>query len=548
MRSLKTVAVDLTPILPGAENGGAKIFAIELVRELAKLAPDTRFILMTQRAAHDELSHLDAPNVHRVLVPGIGAIERERGVGRLLYSLRAAIFRRFPRKLAIVMSHVAAHLIKRTFVRPPVADTKADLLFCPFTAPVFYEPGVPTVTTIHDIQYMVYPQFFSAEDSANRDLAIRNSFRFSSAIAAISNHVREAVLAHGLPDPNRVRTIHHRMARRLENKWSSADRDKVFTMLDLEPDQYLVYPANFWRHKNHEMLLTAFAMARHRGLPDHVRLVCTGAPDPRRDHVMNLAERMQLGEKVIFPGHLADAEFAALVSAARGLIFPSLFEGFGLPVVEAMALGVPVACSNVTSLPEVACGAAMLFDPRVPDEVAGAIMRLVTDEAAREACRTAGKQRAEQFADSAAMAREYWALFGFALDTFGGRRRLSGVHPDGWAGAEILLELAHDDDAGAIEIDVLAPEWLPHAAVLVWAVFADGTTIKTQPLQRSERRTLQFDLPSAGGVARIRVAPSFVPARLGSSPDHRELSIIVERCELIRCDSNRLRLFPEAHE
>ncbi|HEX2526396.1 MAG TPA: glycosyltransferase family 1 protein [Geminicoccus sp.] len=547
MRAPRNVAVDLTPILPGGENGGAKIFAIELVKALAQLAPDTQFVLLTQRAAFDELAALEGPNVRRLLVPGVGVLQREQSIGRLLYGLRAAVFRRAPKKLAFLMSRIAARLIKRTLIRSPVADSKADLLFCPFTAPTLYEPGVPTVTTIHDVQYMVYPQFFAAEDAANRDLAIKNAFRFSAAIATISDHARATVLAHNPPDPERVRTIHHRMARRLENSWSNEDLADVLTKLGLERGQYLIYPANFWRHKNHEMLLTAFAMACHQGLPDQIRLVCTGAPGERRDHLMRLAARMQLSQKVSFPGHLAEAEFAALVSGARGLVFPSLFEGFGLPVVEAMALGVPVACSDVTSLPEIASGAALMFDPRMPGDVAAAIMRLATDDAAREAWASEGRRRAEQFSDVGVMAREYWDLFGFALENVGEHRRLSGIHGDGWAGAEITLELSRGFDATAVELDVLAPDWLPHAMVLLAAGSSDGTQTAPQPLARGERTTLRFDLPGGTGGIRIRITPSFVPSSFGPSRDHRELSVMIERCDLVLPQGDRLRLFPESH-
>ena len=89
---------------------------------------------------------------------------------------------------------------------------------------------------------------------------------------------------------------------------------------------------------------------------------------------------MVLENHVLFPGYLANAELLALVTNSAGVIFPSLYEGFGLPVVEAMATGVPVACSNVTSLPEVAGDAAILFDPRVPEDIAHAMISLAQDK------------------------------------------------------------------------------------------------------------------------------------------------------------------------
>ena len=185
--------------------------------------------------------------------------------------------------------------------------------------------------------------------------------------------------------------------------------------LGLASQRYLIYPANFWKHKNHEMLLTAFGMACHGGLAADIKLVCTGAPGARQEWLMSAAHTMNLGDRILFPGYLPNAELAALMANCTGVVFPSLYEGFGLPVIEAMAAGVPVACSNTTSLPEVAADAAILFDPRVPTQIAQAMISLVKNEALRARLIQAGQQRAVEFSDGKRMAREYWELFQYAL-------------------------------------------------------------------------------------------------------------------------------------
>jgi glycosyltransferase involved in cell wall biosynthesis len=124
---------------------------------------------------------------------------------------------------------------------------------------------------------------------------------------------------------------------------------------------------------------------------------------------------MGLGDHLVMPGYISDGELSLLLQKSRGMVFPSLYEGFGLPVIEAMASRIPVACSNVTSLPEVANGAALLFDPRIPDQIASAIQILVSDEDARSKCIQAGTRRASEFADAKLMAREYLDAFNYAL-------------------------------------------------------------------------------------------------------------------------------------
>jgi glycosyltransferase involved in cell wall biosynthesis len=179
----------------------------------------------------------------------------------------------------------------------------------------------------------------------------------------------------------------------------------------LAAGRYLVYPANFWPHKNHEMLMTAFGMARRLGLDPAITLVLTGSPGERQDWLAGAARRLDLADAVVFAGYVSNDELAALVGSASGMIFPSLYEGFGLPVVEAMAAGVPVACSDTTALVEVADAAALLFDPRSPTEIARALVTLCDDEVERLRLVAAGRARAREFSEPRRMAAEYWDLF-----------------------------------------------------------------------------------------------------------------------------------------
>jgi glycosyltransferase involved in cell wall biosynthesis len=158
------------------------------------------------------------------------------------------------------------------------------------------------------------------------------------------------------------------------------------------------------------MLLAAFGRVLPR-IDPAVKLVLTGAGAARQEWIARSARDMGLGARVVCAGFLPLEDLVLLMAKSSGVVFPSLYEGFGLPVVEAMALGVPVACSNTTALPEVAGDAALLFDPRIPEQVADSIVSLLQDGALRSRLVESGAQRAREFLDAGRMRDEYWSLF-----------------------------------------------------------------------------------------------------------------------------------------
>lgn len=404
----KTIAVDLTPLSPGGANGGAKVVVLELLHQLSGLVPRGQFILLTQAASHEELASLERSNMRRVLtVHRRSKAPSRSGVRALASRLLVHLPRKYESRLrrryrdakTILTSRARGALLHGMGV---------DLLFCPFTVPTYCEPGILTICTIHDLQHKAYPEFFSADEIEQREEIFFEVCRKATAIATVSEFSRAAVLAHGGRGLPLVRTIHHRLAHRM----SSQSRDgRALQHLGLTQRRYLLYPANFWKHKNHEALLGAFRVACHEKLDADIKLVCTGAPGPRLEWLKGFVRSMNLAERVVFPGYVDIADLGTLISNCAGVVFPSLYEGFGLPVLEAMAAGVPVACSNNTSLPEIAGEAALFFDPSSQREIANVMMRLVADEAQRARLIQAGRARVSEFSDTQRMAKEYWQLF-----------------------------------------------------------------------------------------------------------------------------------------
>jgi glycosyltransferase involved in cell wall biosynthesis len=230
----------------------------------------------------------------------------------------------------------------------------------------------PAATTIHDLQHELYPQFFPRAELAYRRAVYGWTVRRSRIVIAISEHARSALLERYGLQADRVRVIHLGLD---HDHFRPDGRAR-------EPEPFLLYPANRWPHKNHERLFEAFALLR-RTHPE-LRLVLTGTGH----------DRTPLPPGVESRGRVPDEELVHLYRSAAAVVFPSLYEGFGLPPLEAMACGCPVAASNATSLPEVCGDAAAYFDPTSVDEMATAILRVL---ASAEAYATRGLSRARHF-------------------------------------------------------------------------------------------------------------------------------------------------------
>ena len=405
---ISRIIVDLTPLLPAGINGGAKPMTLELLNRLISRSPGIRFVLLTLRRTADELMVFNQPNVHRIVV--------DSAVNEADATLVESISRPAPKPVpGGLRRYTEAIWLKfrssRFNPRSPARQLRNSVVFCPFTAPFFSEAKIPMVSLIHDLQYLDYPQYFSDQAKTERQRHFADACLLADRLVCVSDFVRRRVLEASRLSPHRVVTIHTRLARRLPAP-APNHRALLQRRFGLDPDCYLLYPANFWKHKNHEMLLVALGLFARRFPDSDLKFVCTGAEDERSHFIRSAAQRMGLQRRVIFPGYVNDVEFSTLMHGCLALIYPSLYEGFGMPVVEAQAIGKPVLCGNVTSLPEVTGGAAVIFDPALPEAIVAAIHRVASDAGFREELSRKGQINALRFADTDAMANEY--LFAFA--------------------------------------------------------------------------------------------------------------------------------------
>ena len=528
---MKRIAIDLTPMLPGGDNGGIKPLAIELVRHLGRLAAGCEFVLLTSDKSHEELAFLESANVRRLCVSrpegaATPSLERAFAVRRLLQKiLPAGAVQRLGALYARFFDSggpAESPLLRRLGV---------ELLFCPFTGIFFFDPAVPVVCVVADLQYLYYPQFFSPEARHERDRHFRHVCRSASRLVCISEYTRKTVLEQSEVTADRTAVVWIAAQERLARPDHAVSED-VLARLGLRPGRFLLYPANFWRHKNHEMLLIAFGMYRARKAAadsDVLKLVLTGADSPRRAELAEAARRMGLEEQVIFAGFLPDRELAALFEHCAAMIFPSLFEGFGMPVLEAMAAGVPVLCSDLTSLPEVAGPpdepAALLFDPRRPQEIVDAIVRLESDPALRQRLIERGRRWAQALPSPADMAARYWEVFEDAVrNPLERPTAVYGVFPDAWIGERVTVIFGKGATPRQLILSLHAPDWLAAAEITIRVEAFAGASAKLHRIARGQRQTITLALPGESGMVELLCSPTFRPG----GADHRELGCLLE--------------------
>jgi glycosyltransferase involved in cell wall biosynthesis len=236
---------------------------------------------------------------------------------------------------------------------------------------------VPSIYHPHDLQHLHLPEYFTAQQIAQRELIYRTLCGQATVVAVASNWVKRDLVHHyGLaPDKVQVIPLAPLLGEYPEPTHSELARTAAKYRL---PNGFIFYPAQTWPHKNHIMLLEALAILRRDGLV--VPLVASGRKTDFFRRIDARAHELGVHDQVRFLGFVTPLELQILYRLSRGVVIPTKFEAASFPLWEAFLAGAPAACSSVTSLPEQAGGAALLFDPCEPEAIAAAIRSLVTDE------------------------------------------------------------------------------------------------------------------------------------------------------------------------
>lgn len=266
----------------------------------------------------------------------------------------------------------------------------ADVLHVQYVAP---PARLPIVTAIHDVSFEDVPGLFSPRTTWRLKTSVRWSARRSAAVVTLSEFTRIRLLHHyGLP-PERVVVA----PAGVSDRWRRLPRLEVVDRLAglRLPRRFVLAVGNLHPRKNIPRLVRCVDRLRRSGLDD-VGLVIAGQPAWKADDVHRAIERVGGADWVVLTGYVPDSILEALYNEALVVAYLSIYEGFGLPVAEALAIGAIVVASNTTSIPEVAGDAAVLVDPHDDDAVVNGLQRAATDGRLRDQLREAGPLRAAE--------------------------------------------------------------------------------------------------------------------------------------------------------
>jgi glycosyltransferase involved in cell wall biosynthesis len=354
------VGIDLRPLQTGSARGGVGSYARQLARALRR-----------GRGAGDEIVGF----VSAGRPAGIGPEEADRIVAVPGPSRAITLFD--PLRMAGLLRREGIDLFHSVFYAPPVRPPR----------------GVKVVQTVHDLTPLLFPDGFSMRQR----LVFRTTFALAAhvdRVVAVSDNTRRDLDRLASIPPCRVEVIPPGVDPAFDE---SVDRDEARRRLRsrgiLGP--FLLHVGGYDEVKNLPVLLAAAARLRRDGLPH--RLVVAGDPGRRAGAFLREVEGFGLQGEVVQTGWVPQADLALLYRAADVLLYPSRYEGFGLPPLEAMACGTPVVAAAAGSLPEVLGGACPLVDPRDPGALAAEARRLVEDPGARGEAVRRGRERAARY-------------------------------------------------------------------------------------------------------------------------------------------------------
>jgi len=360
-----TVWIDILRMEPGGANGGIKPLVYDFLKLLTRLdAAPQHYVVLAREHLLPELNFLRASD----------HIATNSSNGWQLHSGDQS-------------ESQASDLTALKAKLPP------DVLYCPFGTSAFTRNDLPSVALLVDALHRDQPAALPIEEVNFSEDNFKRVIGSATWLQTLAQHGIDRLQVHWGVKRTQCFHTYVPVQQRLTPPTASVDMPTA-----LPAENYFIYPANFWPHKNHETLITAYHLYAHESDPAQCwQLVLTGFPDARQESLRQMSSKLGLDQQLHFAGHLPHDQFVTLYQKAGALVFPSLHEGFGIPLLEAFANDLPVLAAQVSALPEVGGEACHWFDPTDPRAVAAALTRIATDPNRRAELIAAGQRRLHRF-------------------------------------------------------------------------------------------------------------------------------------------------------
>jgi glycosyltransferase involved in cell wall biosynthesis len=362
------IGIDIRPLMD-KRYSGVSLYTLELLSALFKQDSENNYRLFCNafRPVKGRPPHFAHPNV-------------------------ACTNTRYPNKF---LNYVYFKIGKR-----PRLDTllKTDIFFLPHINFAAFSKGARYVVTVHDLSFLRYPYFFTARQNVwHRALNVKKLLQQASAIIAVSEHTKLDVVELCHVPEKKVHVIYSGINERYRPvSLESAEIQRVRNVYNL-PTRFILYLGNIEPRKNIESIIEAYSLYRKKKSDSEIKLIIAGGSAWKDSVVHTVARASGFLNDIRFLDYVAESDKPALYSLAELFVFPSFYEGFGFPPLEAAACGTPVITSNAAALPEIAGNFALLVDPHDVASLSEAMTEILNNETLRQNLRKRGLQQAKKF-------------------------------------------------------------------------------------------------------------------------------------------------------
>lgn len=387
----EVILVDVTGII---NPGGIYTLSKYLISEISQKRPNWKLLIMHAQDENYLWKPLISKNVESFhIIKNYAVIGTFYFLFNILESLPNFI-EKLPKAVKHFIGKVKFFLLYSRWL-PDI-----DLFFDPVTTFGFNNFYYPRVTVMHDILYHDIPRFSFKYDVSKA--AAESAAKYSDEIITISKFTKRRLIDVFGIDENKIHLIQTKLSKRLKSEIKN--QNEILQKYALTSNNYIVYPSAFWPHKNHERLIKAFVKYKENS-KTNLKLVMIGTAPPKKEILKEVPPELE--KDIIVTDFINDNAFQAIIKNSKAVIQCSLYEGFGMTVLEGMAAGKVVAASKTASIPEVAEDAVLYFDPYEVDDICRAIHEITNNTPSLNILIGKGRKQVEKFSNKDQMIDEY---------------------------------------------------------------------------------------------------------------------------------------------